>query len=407
MRQRPISCPSNHPAMPRQALVLPVPLGSASLLLLPAFNADDPQTLTPDAAVALRARASQPSTEPRSYDMTGTALPAMPWDAGSCAIHDGGGVKAGCRACLLSALLGALLLLLLSAPGVVVPPCGAARRGLSYVAGQYTLLLWLTDLSAAVLRGDTAAKQHIHGALELASLFRFSRRHRHFLAAPLIGWCCPQSLLHCSCALEGAPTQPGTKPICYDTAHPDLQAMRWCGFALVFTVGWWCKPACCPPSSVGKVLLPPVRAPWCCRLGSHARRAGPPPDAWRRRHRTGRMAGLPAAHGHRTQAPCWARVTARLRARQADRHAPHPQHYTCTLPMCARMLAKKPLGISVFLIHGAPIRWPECRRACRFVGRGHELREPAVPGRRECAPSWRAAALQTSTGRRSASATHK
>ena len=55
-----ISCPSNHPAMPRQALVLPVPLDSASLRLLPAFNADDPQTLTPDAAVALWARASQP-----------------------------------------------------------------------------------------------------------------------------------------------------------------------------------------------------------------------------------------------------------------------------------------------------------------------------------------------------------
>lgn len=101
MRQRPISCPSDHPAMPQQALLLPVPLGSASLLLLPAFNAGDPHILTPDAAVALRTRASQPSTEPRSYDTTGNVrCPAMPWDAGSCAIHDGGGLKVGCRACL-------------------------------------------------------------------------------------------------------------------------------------------------------------------------------------------------------------------------------------------------------------------------------------------------------------------
>ena len=256
---------------------------------------------------------------------------------------DWGGLKAGCRACLFSALLGALLLLLLRDPGAVVPPCGAARRGLSYVAGQYALLLWLTDLSAAVLRGDAAAKQHIRGTLELAPLFRLSRRHRHF-AAPLIGWCCPQSLLHCSCALEDAPTQPGTNPICYDTAHADLQAMRWCGLAVVSQWGGGAGPACCPLSSVGKVLLPPVRAPWCCRLDSHARRAGPPPDAWRRRHRTGRMAGLPAAHGHGTQAPSWATVTARLRARQAFRHAPHPQNYTCIL-ICACILAKKTLGL--------------------------------------------------------------
>ena len=133
----------------------------------------------------------------------------------------------------------------------------------------------------------------------------------------------------------------------YAMIRPTLIYRRCAGAGLPWCSQWGggAGPACCPPSSVGKVLLPPVRAPWSCRLGSHARRAGPPPDAWRRRHRTGRMAGLPAAHGHRTQAPCWARVTARLRARQADRHAPHPQHYTCTLPICARMLAKKPLGL--------------------------------------------------------------
>ena len=64
-------------------------------------------------------------------------------------------------------------------------------------------------------------------------------------------------------------------------------------------------------------------------------------------------------------------------------------------------------GGSECLISGAPVRWPEWRRACRTGGRGHHVRLPAIPGRRERAPSWRAAALRASSGRGSGSAPHE
>ena len=64
-------------------------------------------------------------------------------------------------------------------------------------------------------------------------------------------------------------------------------------------------------------------------------------------------------------------------------------------------------GGSVCLISGAPLRWPEWRRACRAGGRRHHGRVSAISMRSERAPSWRATDLRTSSGQRSGSAPHK